>query len=311
MNYSDECEIMQRVCSRIAHELRDLLTGKDALLTRYIDDAKLHPLKSKRKIKGDVGIHSIYVNNNERMTRQEASRNLLTLFHRTGNLSNLGYQPCFYFDTRGDYIGELLNRVFGCHVEIHPLHGLLFDESESKFFTYSPFDLDARKVPLKDWLKQPLFSVQMNQYEQDIERNCEKIIYDGQFTINDAIRGLANKEGSHSEINRSRENQSYAKAYYASQGIQDALTPARPGLTYLHLFCLWVGSYVVQQTIFAYRNYNEIGRHFSSSQKSKNELKLATIERHCFPINSQCLSFIRPAFWSKDGYVNKFIIKYL
>lgn len=141
---------MGRVARRVSIELRKLLLDGRPLLHTVLQRPRLHPLNDHQSLTGDVY-------ENERM---------LSIAPATSD---------------GRRVGAIASHKWS--IEVHPLHGLRFDNTEKMWTVYTMFDTSAVPLTLDRWLRQSLFCVN-----------------DREYSLFDTLKFLANKEAAHVDI---------------------------------------------------------------------------------------------------------------
>ena len=120
-----------RVARTVSIELRKLLFDGSPLIHRVIQRPRLHPLKARGTLTGDV-----YENSFQLSIAPATSEKVL--------------------------LGPPATREWS--IAVHPLHGLKFQKAKKKWILRPMFDPDAEPVALGKWLRQRLFCVENREY---------------------------------------------------------------------------------------------------------------------------------------------------
>lgn len=120
-----------RVARTVSIELRKLLFDGSPLLHRVLQGPRLHPLKAKDTLTGDIYENSV----------------------------QLSIAPA---NSEKVPMGPPATREWS--ITVHPLHGLKFHEAGKRWILRPMFDTDAGPMALGQWLRQRLFCVENREY---------------------------------------------------------------------------------------------------------------------------------------------------
>ena len=120
-----------RVARTVSIELRKLLFDSSPLLHMVLQGPRLHPLKARDTLTGDV------YENSFQLSIAPATREKVLL-------------------------GPPATREW--NITVHPLHGLKFQKAEKGWILRPMFDTDAMPMALGQWLRQRLFCVENRAY---------------------------------------------------------------------------------------------------------------------------------------------------
>ena len=120
-----------RVARTVSIELRKLLFDSSPLLHRVLQRPRLHPLKARHTLKGDVYKNSF----------------------------QLSIVPA---NSEKVFLGPPATREWS--ITVHPLHGLEFHKARKIWILRPLFDTVAEPMALRQWLRQRLFCVENREY---------------------------------------------------------------------------------------------------------------------------------------------------
>ena len=120
-----------RVARTVSIELRKLLFDGSPLLHRVLQGPRLHPLKARDTLTGDI-----YENSRQLSIASANSEKVL--------------------------LGPPATREWS--ITVHPLHGLQFHKAGRRWILRPMFDTDAEPMALGQWLRQRLFCVENREY---------------------------------------------------------------------------------------------------------------------------------------------------
>ena len=115
-----------KVARRVSIELRKLLFDGRPLLHTVLQGLRLHPLKGRETLTGDI--------------------------YKNGRQLAIGPAT-----SEGALLGPVATRRW--NITVHPLHGLKFDSTEKKWIFHPMFDTNAAPITRDRWLHQRLFCV--------------------------------------------------------------------------------------------------------------------------------------------------------
>ena len=134
----------------------------------------------------------------------------------------------FHIETEGGQTSDITVPAHAHTTVIHPLPGISHNGDDT-FEVSTPFDLTAKPVRVSHWLNQKVLRVDQHR-----------------FDAGESIRLLANREGAHASDNISFVT---PVSFDSSPTVRfGAATSVRfGGLSYLHLFVLFTGFYLVSR----------------------------------------------------------------